>query len=332
MPASVTALGSWPGTDFEATVRMVLGELPERPILPELPDRGVGADMIGRTAAIVDGLGFDLQPAGWRLTEGSGADHRRAKALWRRDLDELEEQAQGFEGPLRVAFAGPWTLSALIEKPRGDKVLADHGARREVAGALAEGIADTLAEIRRRLPGVRPELQLDEPLIPAVMAARVATASGFGKHRRVDPPEISAALETVLAAVGGRGISDAILHCCAPGLDCKLIADAGFTALALDQRLLTSRDWDTLGTLIERGTGLVLGTAPTHEPDRELRPDRLAEMALSVLRPLELGPALTERLTLSPACGLAGWTLHPAVRLIRSLREAANIVTEELAR
>ena len=38
--------------------------LPEVLPLPELPDRGVGSDMVGRALGLIDGLGFDLQPAG----------------------------------------------------------------------------------------------------------------------------------------------------------------------------------------------------------------------------------------------------------------------------
>jgi len=57
-PGTATAIGSLPGTDPLEAARTVAGELPELPYLPELPARGVGADMIGRTAALlVDSTG-----------------------------------------------------------------------------------------------------------------------------------------------------------------------------------------------------------------------------------------------------------------------------------
>ncbi len=71
-------------------------------------------------------LAADLQPAGWRLTgssAASGVDHRRARSLLAQDLDQVEEQAQGYAGAFKIQVAGPWTLAATVEKPRGDKVL-----------------------------------------------------------------------------------------------------------------------------------------------------------------------------------------------------------------
>jgi hypothetical protein len=150
-----TGVGSWPGDDAESyaeAVRVVLGEVPDLPYLPELPGRGAPAGMAGRTIAMVADLGFDLQPAGWRLTDRPGIDHRRARSLLAQDLDQLEEQAEGVSGRFKIQVAGPWTLAASVEKPRGDKVLSDHGARRELAQALAEGVATHLADVRRRLP------------------------------------------------------------------------------------------------------------------------------------------------------------------------------------
>src|SRR5690349_20175409 len=152
-----------PGEDVREAVRVVLGELPDLPHLPELPGRGAHAAMTARALAVVADLGFDLQPAGWRLTDAPGVDHRRARSLLAEDLDALEEQADGFAGELKVQVAGPWTLAATVERPRGDRLLADHGACREVAQALAEGLATHVADVRRRVPGASLVVQVDEP-------------------------------------------------------------------------------------------------------------------------------------------------------------------------
>ncbi|MDQ4008739.1 MAG: methionine synthase, partial [Actinomycetota bacterium] len=135
-----TGVGSMPGEDVAEVVRVVLGELGDLPFLPELPARGAGATMTGRAVALLAGLGADLQPAGWRLTDAPGRDHRRARSLLAQDLDVLEERAQGYAGAFKVQVAGPWTLAATVERPRGDRLLADHGARRELAQSLAEGV------------------------------------------------------------------------------------------------------------------------------------------------------------------------------------------------
>ncbi|WP_077685532.1 hypothetical protein [Tessaracoccus aquimaris] len=115
----VTAAGSLPGTDFRGALTAMTEALPEVLPLPELPARGVASQLVGRALGLIDGLGFDLQPAGWRLTPHSTAEQRRARAQWRNDLDDTEELLQGFDQTLKVGVAGPWTLAACVERPMG---------------------------------------------------------------------------------------------------------------------------------------------------------------------------------------------------------------------
>ena len=71
-----TGVGSHPGDDqpaFDEALKLVLGELPDFPYLPEVPGRGAVADLTGRALAVVAELAADLQPAGWRLTGGGGS-------------------------------------------------------------------------------------------------------------------------------------------------------------------------------------------------------------------------------------------------------------------
>ena len=68
-----TGVGSLPGTDPREAAAVVVGELPDLPHLPELPGRGPGADMVGRTAGVLLDLHVDLQPSGWRLVDRPGA-------------------------------------------------------------------------------------------------------------------------------------------------------------------------------------------------------------------------------------------------------------------
>ena len=95
-----TGVGSWPGTDAEEyaeAVRGLLGEAPELPYLPELPGRGPAAGMVGRAVAMVGDLGFDLQPAGWRLTDTSGLDHRRARSLLKQQAAQIQKVSAQLE-------------------------------------------------------------------------------------------------------------------------------------------------------------------------------------------------------------------------------------------
>ena len=321
-----TGVGSWPGDDAESyaeAVRVVLGEVPDLPYLPELPGRGAPAGMAGRAIAMVADLGFDLQPAGWRLTDRPGIDHRRARSLLAQDLDALEEQAQGVRGTFKIQVAGPWTLAATVEKPRGDKVLSDHGARRELSQALAEGVAVHLADLRRRVAAERVVVQVDEPALPAVLAGQIPTASGFGRHRVVHPPEASAALEWVLAVAG----DDPWVHSCAAGVPWQLLRGAGARGLSADLAVLTADDMDALGEALEAGETLALGVVPSLEPATAPDAKSLTESVLRWLDMLGLDPeAVTERLVITPSCGLAGASPAWARRATRlCLEVAANL-------
>jgi len=96
-----------PGTDPRDTAAVVVGELPDLPHVAELPERGPGADMVGRAAALLVDLHVDLQPSGWRLVDRPGMDERRARSYLDQDLDQLEEQADGVVGPVKLQVTGP---------------------------------------------------------------------------------------------------------------------------------------------------------------------------------------------------------------------------------
>ncbi|QBR93956.1 methionine synthase [Nocardioides euryhalodurans] len=307
-----TGIGSHPGEDATAyaeAVRVVLGELSDDhglPYVPELPGRGAGASMTGRAVAAATDLAFDLQPAGWRLTDREGVDQRRARSLLAQDLDQVEEQGQGYVGPYKTQVTGPWTLAATVERPRGDRVLADHGARRDLAQALAEGVRRHLADLRRRLPGVdRWVVQLDEPVLASVLEGRVPTASGFGRHRVVQPPEASAALGWVAEAIAAEG-AETWVHSCAPGTPLDLVRGAGVQGLLVDPAVLSPGDHDDLAAALEAGGPVALGVVPTRDPATAPTEASLTESVLRWLDMvgLEPGPGLV----VSPGCGLTGAT------------------------
>jgi len=327
--AVATGVGSLPGEDIHEAVRVVLGELPELPHLPELPARGAIAGMTGRALAVVAELGFDLQPAGWRLTDAPGVDHRRARSLLAQDLDTLEEHTQGagsFEegGELKLQVAGPWTLAATVERPRGDRLLADHGARREVAQALAEGIAAHVADVRRRVPGARLLVQVDEPALPSVLAGAIPTSSGFSRHRTVHPPVASECLEWVFGAIDEAGATP-VAHCCAGDAPIALLRGAGARAVSVDVAALTAERYDELGTALDAGERVFLGVLPATDAPLLPTDRQVVERVLRLLDMLGFDPEeVAGRLVLTPACGLAGATPSYAREALALLRASAS--------
>jgi methionine synthase II (cobalamin-independent) len=312
-----------PGEDAAEAVRVVLGELgepPGVPHLPELPDRGTIADLTGRTAATIADLGLDLQPAGWRLTDAPGIDHRRARSLLGQDLDVLEEQLLGYTGTLKAQLAGPWTLAATVEKPRGDKVLSDVGARRELAQALAEGVVAHVADLRRRVPGATLVLQIDEPALPYVLNGQVPTASGFNRHRSVTPPLASEALEWVLRAAS----VETVVHCCAAEVPIALLRGAGADGVSVDVAALAVSAYEELATMIDEGGTAWLGVVPSSgrsAPTARSAADRVRRLTDMLGYDVD---EVADRLVLTPACGLAG--AHPtyARETLGALVEAAG--------
>ncbi len=319
-----TAAGSLPGTDFRGALVAMAETLPQILPWPELPARGIGSDMVGRALGLIQGLGFDLQPAGWRIIPGTSREHGTARARWRSDLDDAEELLQGFEGVIKVGLAGPLTLAASVERTTGDRLLADHGARRELAQALAEAVRVLRSDLARRLPGATVLVQIDEPSLVAVARGEVPTASGFSRHRAVDAPELAGALVPLA--------NEAVLHCCAPGDWLPLARSAGFRVVSVDTRLFTTApSLDRLGEWLAEGRALMAGVVDTSE--RVVRsPDALVREALRVLRPLELdATVLLERVDLSTACGLADWRQQDVVGQLDNLRRAAELVAERLS-
>jgi methionine synthase II (cobalamin-independent) len=326
VPAGVaTGVGSMPGTDAREAVRFVLGELPGLPYVPELPGRGVGADLTGRAVGLLVALHAEVTPSGWRFTDGSGRDERRAISLLGEDLDALEEFAADYERPLKVQVAGPWTVAATVELRYGDKALADAGACRDLAVSLAEGVAAHVAEVRRRVPGAEVILQLDEPALPGVLAGTVRTASGFGRLPAVEQSVVEARLSEVVAGAG----APVVVHSCALDVPLPLLGKAGVAGISLDLSLLGPHQEEAIGELVDAGVVLFAGVVPALDT-------RLSGVRASVTPVISLWrrlgfPAaqLASSVAVTPACGLAGASPSYVRAALSRCREVARVLVED---
>ncbi|MGH3647090.1 MAG: methionine synthase [Micromonosporaceae bacterium] len=327
LPGGVaTGVGSLPGTDIVEAVKTVFGELPDLPYLPELPARGPGADLTGRTAGLLVDLPVELYAAQWRLTARPGADLRRTDDLRERDLDALTEQADSYAGPLKLQVAGPWTLAATLDLPIGGRVLRDSGAVRDLTDSLAEGLAGHLAEVRARVPGAELTLQLDEPALPAVLAGAVPTESGLHRYRPVEASAAETALRRVVERVG----VPVVVHCCAREVPVALLRSGGAAAVSLDLELLELDDpkaIDPLGEALDAGFGLFAGAVPTAPPVPTAAD--VADRVRTLWRRFGFAPEkLPEQVVVTPACGLAGATPTHARDVTTVCREAAHRLTD----
>nr|WP_296074653.1 methionine synthase [uncultured Actinoplanes sp.] len=322
-PGAATGIGSLPGTDIAEAQRTVLGELPDLPHLAELPERGPGADLIGRSAGLLAELPVQLYAGRWQVAPRPGQDLRRTADLLERDLDQLTEQGDGFAGLLKIQSAGPWTLASSIDLPIGGRLLRDPGAVRDLTASLAEGLRRHVDEVRKRLPRASVLLQIDEPSLTAVLAGRIPTESGLGAYRAVEPVDAASGLRTVVEAAG----APVVIHSCAPQVPLQVVRDSGAVAVSLDMSLVD--DLDPLGEAIEAGLGLFAGVVPTRSAQR---PDAkaVAEKVTTLWRQRLGFPAdrLARQVVLTPACGLSGASQPYARAALTAVREAGRRLSE----
>ncbi len=328
-PGAATGVGSLPGTDITEAMKTVLGELPDLPYLPELPARGPGADMIGRTAGLLVALPVEVYAGRWRSTARPGRDARRTHDLMDRDLDTLTGLAVGLAGPLKVQVAGPWTLASEIDLPTGGRLLRDVGAVRDLVDSLGEGLRAHLGEVAKRVPAASLVLQVDEPSLPAVLAGRVPTESGLGTLRAVEATDAETALRSIVEAVG----VPVVVHCCAPGVPVGLVRAAGAAGVSLDIGLLSGTDdFDALGELIDGGGALFAGAVPAVDPADGGRPssawvaDRVRALWSQLGFPQD---RVAEQVVVTPTCGLAGATPDYARAVLKVCVESGRRLAED---
>jgi methionine synthase II (cobalamin-independent) len=323
---SATGVGSMPGTDPAQACAVVMGELPDFPYLPELPGRGVGADIVGRTASLLVDLPVETTPRGWKFAAHSGRDQRRATDFLAFDLDAIQQAADGYTGPFKIQVCGPLTLAARIELSRSvNPALTDPGALADLTSSLAEGIAAHALGIRARIPGAALVVQIDEPELPAVLAGQVRTASGLSTVPALDEIPATDTLRTVLAAAGAF----TVVHCCAARFPFLLTKEAGTGAAGFDLALLDRAEIDAVAEVAEAGVGLLVGAVPTNGDMHARAAKDTASAVVTLWRRTALdAEGLAEQVVITPACGLAGLSPQGAREALAHCREAARITPE----
>ena len=280
-------LGPMPGTDLVQAADVVLSELPT-PHLPQLPARGVGSDLIGRTAALLP-LNLDIGPRSWRVTRRPQIATMRARDQFERDLDLLEELWAGKLTELKVQLVGPWTLAAQLEMTNGHRMITDRGATREIAEALEYAAGEHRSDVEKRF-GVSTLLQLDEPALTRV---RGGTLTGTTDYE--DIPAVPE--ERLLAAYEPFG--EHLLNTPDP-----LYAADWFTV-----NLAGEFEWDALAGALDRGARIAV---PVMEP-RDV---------FNIFDQLQIDPALTT----IDVYGEAGPTLLATAAKYSAATEMADAV------
>jgi hypothetical protein len=324
-----------PGADPLEAARTVVGELPGLTPFPELPARGVGADMVGRTASFLVDLAVEVVPSGYRVAARPGADSRRGVDLLRWDLDAVQQAVEEAGAPpavIKVQSAGPWTLTSGVELMRGHRVLTDEGALRDFVSSLTEGLAEHVKQVAAHT-GARVLVQLDEPNLPTVLAGRVPTPSGYGTVPAVPEPDAKRVLAELIDRLGSETGLPVVVHCCGKRPPVRLLREAGAGAISLDATGLGTVSGalaDELGETWEEGVPLFLGLVPALEPGTAPTPRGLAAPAFDLAKRLGFGRrVLAERGVATPVCGLAGASPVWSRRALSLVRDLGALFAEE---
>ncbi|HAP88962.1 MAG TPA: hypothetical protein DEP82_15135 [Arthrobacter bacterium] len=328
MEVTATGLGPWPGEDPVEAARIIRGELgsPHLPFLAELPDRGVGSDALGRTAALLVEMAVDVQPYGWRLVDRPGKDFRRAASALSTDINVLADVAGAEDTPaaeIKLQLVGPLSIAAGLHLHNGERALIDYGARRDIAASLAAGVGGYLSRISSAVPGARLVVQLDEPEIAAVLAGSIPTSSGYRTLRAVGGQEVTESWQVVIDALRAAGAAEIVVS--VPEIEAPIdrIIAAGADGVAVPLKALTTRQWEQLAAAVEAGKRIWAGTL---DAGRGTLP-KVADVVESVWRPwhqLGLPASSLGSIRVTPSAGLAGHTPSTATAVLGRLTQVAD--------
>ncbi len=321
-------VGSLPGLSAQESARIIVGELPDLIHVGELPHRGPGADMIGRTGAMLSSVSRDLSlettAAGWRFAAAPGTAMRRGMSWLAEDLDMLQEQAHGYSGPIKGQIAGPWTMAASVELTSGERALRDVGAWSELVQALALAAVNHVQDLRRRFPLASSIiLQVDEPALVSVIEGSIGTASGLSRYAPIGTQTAGNVLSQLLQAIAEvRALP--VVHCCADNPPIDLIMSAGAGGISVD--FSRSLNPEQLGTAWEGKSLILAGVVPSTGRGRlsdtsASAPIRQMARQLGLNDPRHMG-----MMVVTPACGLAAATPTWVRTAYGACRAAARIL------
>lgn len=357
MSLHAAAPAVFPGTGARRAAELLAAELlsaggasPHLAALPELPARGHHATLLGRAVAQLSELYAELTSYGWRLTQRPGADHQRAVQLLRADVDTLAdvrgERAElhgEAPSPLKLEVLGPVSLAARLALPGGEKVLIDHGARRDLAESLASGVAGHVEHVRRTCASERLTVVLEETGYGRVRAGEVPTVSGYRAIRSLPRDEARAMVGVVVEALRTAGADEVLLDLGGPpaaehaedfrGRDSSRVDGFGISVPEL-----RGVDWERVAELTESGAHWLAGLLRPAETSREALPQvrALAARLTEPWQALGMPASSLEAFTATSFSGdsrerPAALDEASALRTVARVRDAAEALTEQIS-
>lgn len=249
---TLLGLGPVPGTDMATAADVIQGEAGNALHIPQLPERGLGSDVVGRTLALMPGLHADPGPRAWRLSARPQLASRRAADAMARDLDTLQETWGESQETVKIQLLGPISLAAALELPGGRRAITDRGAVQDLTATLKAAIALHQADVARRF-SARVSVQLDEPALADVLTGNLAGTSDFDTIPALPAERARAVLEDFRADY------------LAATVDWEVARAAGTLLVPAGTNLSAPRDLDGAGEHLSRGGRLGIAVWPGNQ-------------------------------------------------------------------
>lgn len=291
MPLRSAAPGVMPGTSLLRSAELQAAELPapHLPGLPELPGRGLHSQLLARSLAQLSELSAELTSYGWRITQRPGADDQRARGWLRSDVDTLADvrgqrresgldtDHDGLGAPLVLELLGPISLMAGLALHSGEKVLTDHGARRDLAASLATGAAEHLSHVRRAAAPSSSTVILSEPDYIRARGGLIPTVSGYRTIRALDREEARGHLGLMIETLERSGVDEILLDLggrveSEHVQDFRAAQGPKASGFAVDLTTMQAPEWERTAELVESGATMLASTLTSPETAAAARP------------------------------------------------------------
>ncbi|MCS4491836.1 hypothetical protein N7326_05560 [Corynebacterium sp. ES2794-CONJ1] len=313
------ARGEFPGTDLESAADIISSETGSLRAIPRLVQRGLGADLVGHTMAVIEELPVDIGPRSWRLSARPQQISRRLFDMRERDLDQLVEFWG--RGDIHCHVMGPWSLASRIELPRGHRAITDRGAVEEIFTLFAAGVQQHILDLKKRF-GKRVTLAIYEPDVKDLMRGTLPGTSDFDRIPAMNMEDLAPRLAHCVSVLP----NDNTWLYLRSREDFQIVQHAQFPGLMADiDSLCTAEILDACGEAVASGMPLALGAVNPKKPyesetDLAQRVIRLAD-EWAIDRCL-----LLERLSITHTGDLSEGSQLDAAHTLERVRKVAQIL------
>lgn len=321
-------LGELPGKSAAEAADIIQGETGDLLHIPQLPARGLGADLIGRTVGLLDMINVDRGARSWVMSARPSRLTHLTGDFLDMDLDACEETWGTGVDKLKIQVAGPWTLGARIELANGHRVLSDRGAMCDLTQALIAGIDAHARKVAGRFRA-EVQVQIDEPELKSLIDGSLPGTSTFDIIPAVNVADASERLQQVFSSIEGPTYLN--LTGQIPTWDVARGAGADTVQISMDQ-VRGNEHLDGFGETITSGIRLGLGITTGKDVVDELL-ERPRQKAVEVARFFDrLGVGrnyLVDAVDIHPGEDLVQGTITEAAQAYRMARVMSEMLSKD---